>query len=278
MPSLGALLISSIDDELPLMKFFPLNYTDGKALTELLIISENFKKCGKGSLQYKNKIFYYRTYIPTLPQTSGNSLSNESFSDYFIYSYDTHKKKFFLIFVCDLNYKIKNIDNLTSQIFDVLDNDAFEGHKIKNTSCNEINSLFLQYQKLEPNITKYNPLDEINIINKSDDSLNDSSSEGNKSKIAKRAKKRIDSRMVLPVKKKNNSDLASVDFDDLTTVKENETDLSIMFKNNIEKELYLPQYKKWKKIKIANIVLCFILFVIILILLLVKGSNIFIFK
>ena len=272
MSGLRTLLITSIDDEIPLTKFFPLDFTDQKALTELLIISENFKKCGKGSLQYKNKIFYYRTYIPTLPQNDENSVSMESYSDYFIYSYNTNKKKFFLLFLCDLNYKIKNIDNLTNEIFEVLDNNAFEGHKIKSASSNQINSLFNQYKKLEPNFGKFNPLDEINIINKSGASLNDSSSSGGyKNKIAQRAKKRIDSRMVLPFIKKNNSDLVSVDFDDLTTVKESDTDLSMMFKNGIEKELYLPQYKKRKKIKIVNIVLFLILFVISLILIIKLG-------
>ena len=94
MSGLNSLLITGIDDVIPFTKFFPLNYENKNALTELLILSKSFKNCGKGSLQNKNKIFYYRTYIPTLVQEDNSSVS-QSFSDYYIYSYDCNKKKFF---------------------------------------------------------------------------------------------------------------------------------------------------------------------------------------
>ena len=268
MSGLEALLITSIDDEIPLNKFFPFDYSEQNSLTELMIISKYFKQCGKGSLQHKNKIFYYRTYIPALSKADSNSISNESFSDYFVYSYDCHKKRYFIIYLCDLKYKIKNIDNLTNDIFAVLDNKAFEGHEIKSESCNQINSLFIEYKKLEPNLGKINQLTELNSIDNSDDSINNKSNNSSSlndntiNKKLNKSKKRIDSRMVLPKIKKTAT--VSADIDDITTVKESETDLSVMFKNNFDKDLYIPQVKKWKSIKIINILLCLGLFIIML--------------
>ena len=63
MSGLEAFLICDIDDEIPLNKIFPLYYNDQSNLSDLLIIAQNFKKCGKGCLQHKNKIFdpYYST-------------------------------------------------------------------------------------------------------------------------------------------------------------------------------------------------------------------------
>jgi len=66
-------------------------------------------------------------------------------------------------------------------------------------------------------------------------------------------KKRIDTRMVLSKTKKDKSDIGSIDLDDLTTVKESDTDLSLKFKQDFDKELFLPQIHMWKIIKIVNI-------------------------
>ena len=262
MSGLEAFLICDIDDEIPLNKIFPLYYNDQSNLSDLLIIAQNFKKCGKGCLQHKNKIFYYRTFIPTLPKTEGNSNSNESFSDYFIYSYDYSWKKLFLLFLCDTKYKQKYIDALTSEIFEILDKDAFQGLEIKNESCHLINSLFEKYKKIEPNLGMLNPLTEINSINNSNDSFNDIADSSKKK--AKINKKRIDSRMVLSKQKKKST--TSLDIDDLTSVKESDTDLSLMFKKNFGRNLFLPQVNKWKSIKIINIILCFVLFIIMLVI------------
>ena len=273
MSGLEALLISSIDDEIPINKFFPTNYSDHKNLTELLIISKYFNKCGKGCLYHKNKIFYYRTYIPALHKQNQNSHS-ESFSDYFIYSYDCQGKKFFLLFLCNLSYKVKNIDNLTIKIFEILDNNAFEDHKIKNESFIKISNVFEQYKKLESNLSEYNQLREINITNDSSDSINSSNSSVNsKRQKVNVLKKRIDTRMVLSKTKKDKSDIGSIDLDDLTTVKESDTDLSLKFKQDFDKELFLPQIRMWKIIKIVNIVLCIILFIIMLIVIIYIIKN-----
>lgn len=267
MSGLEALLITSIEDDIPFTKFFPTDYDNQSNLTELLIVAEFFKKCGKGSLQHKNRIFYYRTYIPAFPKQDSNSVSNESYSDFFIYSYDTNRKKFFFLYLCDSNYKIKNINDLTNGIFEILDNNAFEGHEIKAEACHKINTLFYQFKNLQPKLGKLNDL---YIINDSGFPLNDSSTSGNKSQSSNKSNKsnkiikRIDTRMVLPKVKKEKSGV-SVDIDDLT-MKESETDLSIMFKNDFDEDLYLPQINKWKTIKLVNIILCFLFFLVMLLL------------
>ena len=207
MSGLEAFLLIAIDDDFPFTKYYPLDYSNHNSIGELIIIANSLRKCGKGSLQHKNKIFYYRTYIPTLTKNEGNSNSDGNFSDYFIYSYDCNKKKFFILYLCDLNYKVKFIDELTNKIFEVLDNSAFEGHEIKIESSNQINSLFMEYKKMTPNLAKINPLIEINKINNSSSSINDSGSCSGDSKIENinkkqlnKSKKRIDTRMVLPKK------------------------------------------------------------------------------
>ena len=278
MSGLEALLITSIEDELPLTKLFPSNFTDQKTLTEILIISQNFKACGKGSLQHKNKIFYYRTYIPSLHQKDDNSLTQTNLSDYFIYSYDCSKKKIFLLFLCDFKYKKKDIDNLTNEIFDILDNNAFEGHDIKIECCHKINTIFEQYRKLQPNFGKINQLKEMDIIDDSGGSLDSIKDlikeEDNKKKKLSKKVKRIDSRLVIPKKKTNKSSGFSVDIDDLTTLKESDSDLSIMFGKNFDKDLAIPQVNKWRIIKIINIVLCS-LFCVISIIMIILLLTIF---
>jgi hypothetical protein len=266
MSGLNSLLITGIDDVIPFTKFFPLNYENINTLTELLILSKSFKNCGKGSLQNKNKIFYYRTYIPTLVQDDNSSVSH-SFSDYYIYSYDCNKKKFFLIYYCDLNYKKKDIDSLTKKIMKVLDNNAFEGHDLKREACNQINSLFEQYQKLAPNLGKINPLTEV-TINDSSDSINNVSIDSGRSIKSLISKKRIDSRIIFPKKKRKKTEV-SVDIDDLTTIKEDDSDLSIMFKNNLDEDINLTQINKWKNIQMWNFGLCSSLFVIMIVCIIV---------
>ncbi len=269
MSGLEILLMTGIDDEFPFTKFFPLDYSDKKILAELLIIAENFKHCGKGRLQHQNKIFYYRTYTPTLPNNDNNSKSdsNNSLSDFYVYSYDCSKKKFFFIFSCDLNYKPKDIDNFTDEIFEILDKGAFDGHELKRDVTYQINNLFEKYKKLFPNLSPYNQLTEFNIINNSMDSISDNNSIGSIKKKYSITKKRIDPRMNIIKLKKETSNNISVDIDDLTTIKEDDTDLSIMFKQNLDGNLYLPQVNKWKTIKIVNIILCGSLLVIMIILL-----------
>ena len=170
-------------------------------------------------------------------------------------------KKNFFLFSCDLNYKQKHIDELTNKIFEILDNSAFEGQELKKESSNKINALFEEYKTMNPNIGKINQLTEIrNISNSSVSSINDSnsSSSGN----VKKSKKRIDSRMIVPNIKKEKSGTVSVDIDDITSMKENDTDLSIMFKQNFDQDFYEPQINKWRNIKIVDVVLCSIFCII----------------
>ena len=270
MSGLEALLISSINDEIRFNKIFPLNYSDQNNYTELLIISKYLKRCGKGSLQHKNKIFYYRTYIPSIRKPNGNSGRSDTFSDMFTYNFDSKGKKYFLLFLFYSKYKVKNIEILSNKIFEILDNNSHEneGNEIKIESCIKISNIFEKFKNIEPNLPENNQLTELNIINNSDDSMSssDSSININSKSIMNINKKRIDTRMILP-KKKNKSELRSIDVDDLTSIKESDTDLSVMFKQNFDKNFFLPQISKWRTIKIVNIIMCSIFFLVMIILL-----------
>ena len=150
----------------------------------------------------------------------------------------------------------------------VLDNNAFEGHDLKREACNQINSLFEQYQKLAPNLGKINPLTEV-TINDSSDSINNVSIDSGRSIKSLISKKRIDSRIIFPKKKRKKTEEVSVDIDDLTTIKEDDSDLSIMFKNNLDEDINLTQINKWKNIQMWNFGLCSSLFVIMIVCIIV---------
>ena len=97
---LEAFLLTWIDNLIPITKIFPQFYSNKKNLAELLIITKSFIDCGKGSLQHKNKIFYYRTYLQSRDDDSN---SNEIITS----SSVLNIKKVFLLFLCDVNYKKK---------------------------------------------------------------------------------------------------------------------------------------------------------------------------
>ena len=262
MSELNALLMTSIQDSFPLTQYFPLNCEDKKIITELLIISNHFKSCGKGCLQYNNKLFFYKTYIPILKDSKINeneSLSN-TYSDYFLYNLDCNKKKFFLLFYCGLNYNQKDIDNLTNDIFEIFDEGAFEGHSLKKDYRDKINNIFQEYQKLSPKLEEQNILTNIDQLNKSNEEKNQI-----KEDKSNPHKKRIDSRIVVSTLKKTKTfGEVSADIDDITSIKDSETNtnLSIMFKYNINEENYGFINKNLKKIKILNMLFCFIVLLI----------------
>ena len=79
-------------------------------------------------------------------------------------------------------------------------------------------------------------------------------------------KKGSSSGIMLSKINKSKSQLGSIDINDLTTIKESESDLSIIFKQSLDANLNFSQIKKMKSIKKINIILCSVLFVISLVL------------
>ena len=261
MCELKALLMTSIQDIIPLTQYFPLNYQDNKSINELLIIAKYFNNCGKGVLVHNNKLYYYKTYVPPNPEGKDNqseSLS-QSYSDFFIYNLDCNRKKFFLLIFCDLNYTQKDIDNLTNDIFDILDKGAFNGHDLKQSSRDEINSIFEYYQKLSLGIEKNIILNTNNDFN-SMNSINDS----NNIKIKNGTpKKRIDSRIVLPKSKKSKTNgEVSADIDDFSSIKNSNSNISLMFRYDFNNASFFLENKKIKKIKYFNVLFFFIFLLI----------------
>lgn len=87
----------------------------------------------------------------------------------------TQQIKKFLLFLCDINYKKKNIDLLTKKIYEILDEGAFEKQDLKKESTRRINFLYEQYQNLSQNSDRYIQLSDINIneVIKSSNTNND---------------------------------------------------------------------------------------------------------
>ena len=294
MPRLEAFLLTWVDDSFPITKVFPQGYSNKKNLAELLIITKSLLQCGKGSLQHKNKLFYYRTYIPALIVGEESLSKKSSFTDFFASSFNSANKKVFIIFLCDINYKKKNIDLLTKKIYEILDEGAFEKQDLKKESTRRINFLYEQYQNLSQNSDRYIQLSDINIneVIKSSNTNNDIiindenfSYNNNKSKKESlidisendniinpvnnldESSKRNNSRIIWSkINTKSKSQIGSIDINDLTTIKESDSDLSIIFKQSLDENLNFSQMKKMKSIKKVNIVLCSVLFVISLVL------------
>ena len=294
MPRLEAFLLTWVDDSFPITKVFPQGYSNKKNLAELLIITKSLLQCGKGSLQHKNKLFYYRTYIPALIVGEESLSKKSSFTDFFASSFNSANKKVFIIFLCDINYKKKNIDLLTKKIYEILDEGAFEKQDLKKESTRRINFLYEQYQNLSQNSDRYIQLSDINIneVIKSSNTNNDIiindenfSYNNNKSKKESlidisendniinpvnnldESSKRNNSRIIWSkINTKSKSQIGSIDINDLTTIKESDSDLSIIFKQSLDENLNITQMKKMKTIKKLNIVLCSVLFVISLVL------------
>ena len=294
MPRLEAFLLTWVDDSFPITKVFPQGYSNKKNLAELLIITKSLLQCGKGSLQHKNKLFYYRTYIPALIVGEESLSKKSSFTDFFASSFNSANKKVFIIFLCDINYKKKNIDSLTKKIYEILDEGAFEKQDLKKESTRRINFLYEQYQNLSQNSDRYIQLSDINIneVIKSSNTNNDIiindenfSYNNNKSKKESlidisendniinpvnnldESSKRNNSRIIWSkINTKSKSQIGSIDINDLTTIKESDSDLSIIFKQSLDENLNITQMKKMKSIKKVNIVLCSVLFVISLVL------------
>ena len=282
MPGLEAFLLTWIDELYPITKLFPQGYSNKKNIAELLIITKSLIGCGKGTLQHKNKIYYYRTYSPSLSEEESTSRKGSSSSENYFPKFNPINKNVFLLILCDINYKKKHIDSLTKKIFKILDEGAFEKQDIKIESTRKINFFYEQYQNPETNSDKYIPLNEImtssdNNINYDNNNLiiddkreNDLLAENliNTSiNSVNNLKKRCNSsRIIWSKNTKTKTHMESIDINDLTSIKENESDLSIIFKQNLDDNFNYSQMKKMKYIKKLNIILCAILFVLGLVL------------
>ncbi len=271
MPILEAFLLTWVDELIPITKVFPQGYSNKKNLAELLIITKSYLQCGKGSIQHKNKFSYYRKYIPTLISNE-ESISKKSVTDFFDSSNNSENKKVFILFLCDNNYKKKDIDSLTKKICEILDEGAFDKQDLKKDYTRKINFLYEQYQNLEANSGQYIQMNEINInnnsineINTNDNKNKNNSSDSTEKDIMINQNTTNNSRIIWSKANKSKSQMGSIDINELTTIKESDSDLSIIFKQSLDENLNITQMKKMKTIKKLNIILCSVLFVISLV-------------
>lgn len=253
MAELKILLMTSIDDEFQFSKYFPEIYESSYIITELLILTKYFKKCGKGCLLSKDKIYFYKTFVPN----TENSINK-------------NKGKIFLLFYCDSTYKQKYIDEFTINIFDLLEKDVFEDNKLKTNISKAINELFDIYKNIKnkeqiygeyvKNIMK-NIMEEFNGNN---NILLQSDSLG--------SRRRFDSRII----RNRESSLMSIKEDYIPKLKENielvkikeesESILTMIFRNDKYSD-FSYKMKKIKKFKIINIIIFTVIGIVMYILL-----------
>ena len=223
-----------------------------------------------------------------------------SLTEVFSSSFNSSNKKVFVLFLCDINYKKKDIDILTNKICDVLDENAFEKQDLKKETTRRINFLYEQYQNFEQNSGRYIQLNDINInknelkkrnssndiiINDNFNNINNINSLVNDNIINTNTNtntitnnlddstRRSSSRIIWSKINKTKTNISSIDINDLTTIKENDSDLSIIFKQSLDENLNFSQMKKMKSIKKINIILCSVLFLISLVLIILLLYN-----
>lgn len=247
--SIEVLLMKSVEEEFPFVQYFPNSYEKSYIITELLILSKIFKNCGKGCLINKDKIYFYKTYIPNM-----ENMINKT------------KRKIFLLFYCDSSYKQKYIDEFTNNIFDLLEKDVFEDNKLKKNIIKTINDLFDIYKNIKDKDEIYGEYVS-NIMKSSMEELNDGDNSLKKSDSLN-SRRRIDSRFI----RNRESSLMSIKADykpplsennEMIKISEYDSDLTMVFKGDKYNYFY-NKMKLIKKIKLINIYI-FISITIILI-------------
>jgi len=241
--------MKSVEEEFPFVQYFPNSYEKSYIITELLILSKIFKNCGKGCLINKDKIYFYKTYIPNM-----ENMINKT------------KRKIFLLFYCDSSYKQKYIDEFTNNIFDLLEKDVFEDNKLKKNIIKTINDLFDIYKNIKDKDEIYGEYVS-NIMKSSMEELNDGDNSLKKSDSLN-SRRRIDSRFI----RNRESSLMSIKADykpplsennEMIKISEYDSDLTMVFKGDKYNYFY-NKMKLIKKIKLINIYI-FISITIILI-------------
>ena len=244
MSGLKLLLMISTEDDFHFIHYFPQSYEQPYKVNELVLYTRFFKRCGKGCLISKDRIYFYKTYVPNIENNANNN-----------------KKRIFLFFYCDLSYNQRYIDEFTENIFDLLDLNVFEENKLKKKISKIINDLFEIYQNVNNKEEIYHEYvnnlmknareenNDNNISNSSNASLLGSSDNSY-------TRKRVDSRIF---RKRENS-LGSLQGSNLleniemVKINENDTDLAMIFKTNKYDYIY-RKLKNYKKLKIINIII-----------------------
>ena len=239
MSGLKLLLMISAQDDFEFIHYFPQSYQQPYKVNELVLYTKFFKKCGKGCLISKDRIYFYKTYIPNMENNANNN-----------------KKRIFLFFYCDLTYKKKYIDEFSENIFDILDLDVFnENNTLKKKISNIINDLFEIYRNVNNKEEIYHE-----YVNNLMKNAREENGDSNNTSIGSEnsfTRKRNDSRIF---RKRENSlgSLRGSNFLDenieMVKINESDNDLTMMFKTNKYDYVY-TKLKNYKKNKIINIII-----------------------
>lgn len=257
MSGLKILLLVSAQDDFQFFHYFPPSYEQPYKVNELILYTKFFKNCGKGALLSKDSIYYYKTYIPSMENNANKN-----------------KKNIFLFFYCDSNYQQKYIDEFTDNIFDLfeLEQEVFEGNNMKKKISKKINELFDIYKSVNHKEEIYKEYINNIMQNAKEESIgSNNSSLDNEGSFPR---KRVDSR----ISQKTTNSLMSIRgsnlLENIEMVKINEydTDLTMIFKEN-KYDYYFKKIKRYKKIKIINIIIFTVLGIVMYCLIPVALKN-----
>ena len=237
MQGLEVLLMVSTQDDSQFLQYFPKNYEKPYIINELLLIAKFFKKCGKGCLLSKDSQYFYSTYTPSYEP---NLIKNQ--------------KSIFLLFYCESFYKQKYLEEFTNNIFDLLDNEIIQENKLKKKISKKINDLFDIYKNINNKEEIYHEY--VKNIMKTDideNNLSNNTSLDSGYSLRKRMDSRIQRENSLITIKGGNKSTIIGDIE-MIKVTERDTDLTIMFKED-KFSFYYSKLKKYKKIRIINIII-----------------------
>jgi hypothetical protein len=258
MSGLKVLLMTSAQDDFHFYHYFPQSYEQPYKVNELLLYSNYFKNCGKGCLISKDKIYFYKTFKPDMES-----------------NLNKNKKKIFLFFYCDSDYKQKYIDEFTNNIFELLELDVFDENNLKKKIADAINDLFDIYKNIENKEEIYKEYVN-NIMKNGKDDINNGSNNSSMNidfsfskniMDTKASRKRENSLMSI-----RNSNQNFVEDIEMVKINEFDTDLTMMFKTNKYDNFFL-KIKLYKKMKIINIVIFGVIAIVLYILIPFAKNN-----
>ena len=246
---LKMITIVSVDDE-TINEHFPLDSQNTVVINEMALIAKSFKKQGRGSIQTKDNLYFYRTYT--------QAMSNNE------------EEKIFILIYTDSKYPSDIANKCLNEIIGSIKQNSFELSSLSKETKNVINNIFKTYEDGNNSklyLRKIDSQSQIKNVDKPNDNMEGSLSLNFEAEL----KNAIQNRNNKEIKDMRGSNKCNpiINLDDESEIKidgtqtniksseiENDVDMTAMF---LQENTALIKVKRWRKIKIFYIIVCVIL-------------------
>lgn len=246
---LKMITIVGINDE-AINEHFPLNSKSKDVINEMSLISKCFKKQGRGSIQTKDNLYFYRTYT----QEISNNEEDE---------------KIFILMYTDSKYPSDIANKCLDEIIATFSEKSFELSALSKETKNEINNIFKTYEDGNNSklfLRKTESQSQIKKMDKSDDNVEGTLSLSYEAEL-KKAKQSSKNKEIKIERESNNNPIFNLGEESEIKVEnsqtnirsseiENDVDMTAMF---LQENTVLIKVKRWRKIKVLYIIICIIL-------------------